>query len=116
MVPAYRVAEVTRLATDGTKNACSMLYSARACLAMGYERIQTYILDHEPGTSLRASGWRLDGTSPGGDWNAGGEGTHKGRRTDQPLGAKQRWVKELSSESIVRRRDAHLGPKGRPTP
>src|ERR1051326_91546 len=44
-------AEVIRLATDGTKNACSMLYSAswRAARAMGYRKLVTYILDSEPG-------------------------------------------------------------------
>ena len=51
--------EVTRLCTDGTPMACSMLYSAaaRAAKAMGYKRIVTYTLQSEPGTSLRASGW-----------------------------------------------------------
>jgi hypothetical protein len=45
-----------------TKNACSMLYSAcaRAAQAMGYDKIQTYILVTEPGTTLKASGWYLD--------------------------------------------------------
>jgi len=38
--------EVTRLCTDGTKNACSFLYAlaARATFALGYRRIGTYIL------------------------------------------------------------------------
>lgn len=64
-------AEVTRLCTDGTNNACSMLYSAawRAAKAMGYRRMITYILNTEPGTSLRASGWRLIGERGGGTWN-----------------------------------------------
>lgn len=64
-------AEVTRLATDGTKNACSMLYAAswRAARAMGYRRIGTYILDSEPGTSLIAAGWRLIGEAGGGSWS-----------------------------------------------
>jgi hypothetical protein len=90
----YMIAEVTRLVTDGTYNACSILYAAaaRACAAMGFKRIQTYILDSEPGTSLKASGWVLDGHTSGGDWN---HGTHKNRRTDQPQGPKQRWVKDL---------------------
>lgn len=45
--------EVTRLATDGTANACSFLYgaSARASFALGFKRIGTYILASEPGTS-----------------------------------------------------------------
>src|SRR5262249_35162865 len=47
-------AEVTRLCTDGTKNACSFLYgaAARAAFALGFRRIGTYILATEPGTSL----------------------------------------------------------------
>src|SRR6516225_894110 len=47
-------AEVTRLCTDGTKNACSFLYGAasRAAFALGFKRIGTYILATEPGTSL----------------------------------------------------------------
>lgn len=51
--------EVSRLATDSTPNACSCLYGAmkRAAVAMGYERVITYILTTEPGTSLKASGW-----------------------------------------------------------
>jgi len=53
-------AEVTRLATDGSKNACSLLYSAawRAARALGYRRLVTYTLSTEPGSSLRGSGWR----------------------------------------------------------
>lgn len=52
--------EVTRLCTDGAPNACSMLYGAltRAAKALGYRRGVTYVLATEPGTSLRASGWR----------------------------------------------------------
>jgi hypothetical protein len=52
-------AEVTRCCTDGTKNACSMLYGAawRAAKAMGYIRIVTYTLITEEGTSLKAAGW-----------------------------------------------------------
>lgn len=87
-----RVAEVTRLVTDGSKNVCSFLYSASARVAreMGFERIQTYILDTEPGTSLRAAGWRYDGNAKGGQWvHTDG----KPRRTDQPTCPKQRWVK-----------------------
>ena len=63
--------EVTRLATDGTKNACSFLYGAarRAAFALGYRRIGTYILASEPGTSLIASGWRCLGERGGGRWN-----------------------------------------------
>lgn len=53
--------EVTRNCTDGTYNACSMLYGAccRAAKALGYKKIITYTLESEPGTSLKASGWTL---------------------------------------------------------
>lgn len=62
--------EVNRLCTDGTKNACSMLYAAawRAARAMGYKRIVTYILDTESGTSLRAAGWKCVGQAGGLRW------------------------------------------------
>lgn len=63
--------EVNRCCTDGTKNACSMLYGAswRAAKAMGYKRLITYILDSEQGTTLKASNWRLVGERGGGSWN-----------------------------------------------
>ena len=53
--------EITRDCTDGTYNACSMLYGAcvRAARALGYKRIITYTLESEPGTSLKASGWTV---------------------------------------------------------
>lgn len=64
-------AEVVRLSTDGSRNACSMLYAAawRACRALGYRRLVTYILASEPGTSLRAAGWTCVGETGGGSWN-----------------------------------------------
>lgn len=66
-----QTAEVTRLCTDGTKNACSFLYGAcaRAAFALGFKRIGTYILASEPGTSLSAAGWRLIGEAGGGSWS-----------------------------------------------
>ena len=64
-------AEVTRLCTDGTRNACSFLYgaAARAAFALGFQRIGTYILNTEPGTSLRGAGWKLIGERGGGSWS-----------------------------------------------
>lgn len=58
--------EVCRVATDGTKNASSMLYGAcrRATFALGYRRLITYTLVSESGVSLRASGWRLLASRP----------------------------------------------------
>jgi hypothetical protein len=90
----YRVAEVTRLVTDGSYNACSLLYgaAARACKAMGFTRIQTYVLEDEPATSLKASGWTFDGMTEGGQWTH----TSGPRRTDQPTCKKQRWVRDFA--------------------
>jgi len=64
--------EVTRLCSDTTPNACSMLYGAarRAAEAKGYRRGLTYILASEDGGSVRGAGyrdlWRVKGRS----WDA----------------------------------------------
>jgi hypothetical protein len=64
--------EVTRLATDGAPNACSMLYGASARAALdtkGFRRILTYILASEDGASLRAAGWERLWDTKGGSWD-----------------------------------------------
>jgi hypothetical protein len=63
--------EVTRVATDGTKNACSALYGAawRAARALGYRKLITYVLDSESGTSVRAAGWKEVAKIKGHTWN-----------------------------------------------
>lgn len=63
--------EVTRLCTDGTQNACSMLYSAswRVARQLGYRKLITYILASETGISLKASGWKIIGERGGGSWS-----------------------------------------------
>lgn len=90
------VLEVTRLCTDGTKNACSALYSAAARIGkeMGYKKIQSFILDSETGSSLKASGWVFESISRGGQWK---HTDGKQRRTDQPTNPKQKYVKILNS-------------------
>lgn len=62
--------EVARLCTDGTRNACSILYGACARVAkeMGFRKIQTYILESESGTSLKASGWECEGEAGRPSW------------------------------------------------
>jgi hypothetical protein len=94
------VLEVTRLVTDGTPNACSMLYAAAARVgkALGYARIQTYILEEETGITLKATGWVCEGRAGGGQWK---HTDGKPRRTDQPTGAKSRWAKTLNEEPPV---------------
>lgn len=90
------VLEVVRLVTDGTPHACSLLYAAaaRAGKALGYRRIQTYVLAEEPGTSLLAAGWACEGEAGGGQWK---HTDGKPRRTDQPTGKKMRWAKTLNT-------------------
>ena len=63
-------AEVVRLVTDGTPHVASKLYAAswRAWRAMGGRRLYTYTLVSEPGTSVVAAGWKLDGSVPGREW------------------------------------------------
>lgn len=63
--------EVNRCCTDGTKNACSMLYSSawKAAKALGYKRLITYTLPEEGGASLKASNWTCLGLRGGGNWN-----------------------------------------------
>ena len=53
--------EVNRTATDGTRNANSMLYAAawRVTSGLGYQRLVTYTEADESGASLRAAGWRV---------------------------------------------------------
>lgn len=57
---------VTRCATDGTRNANSMLYGAAwaAAKAMGYRRLVTYTEKGESGASLRAAGYRIVAQRP----------------------------------------------------
>lgn len=82
-------AEVTRVATDGAKNAPSMLYGAcwRAARALGYRRLITYTLASEPGTSLRAVGWRTVAEVRGRSWSC----PSRPRVDRQPAQNKLRW-------------------------
>ena len=84
-----RTLEVTRLCTDGTKNACSFLYgcAARAAFALGFDRIGTYTLPSEGGASLRAAGWKLLGERGGGTWNK----ATRPRTDHAPTGKKLFW-------------------------
>lgn len=85
--------EVNRCCTDGTKNACTILYGAaqRAAKALGYKRIVTYTLESENGSSLRASNWVCDGQAGGTHWTG-----QRYEQTEMVLGEmKVRWRKEL---------------------
>lgn len=82
-------AEVLRVATDGARNACSFLYAAcwRAARAMGYRKLITYTLKTEPGSSLKAAGWRVVGEVTARSWS-----TPSRPRVDKhPLQERLRW-------------------------
>ncbi len=81
--------EITRMCTDGTQNACSMLYGAcvRAAKAMGYRKVITYTLESENGASLKASNFTFDGIAGGKMWT----GSRK-RDNGVPKELKKRWV------------------------
>lgn len=95
--------EVTRLATDGTRNACSLLYGAarRATFALGYTRLLTYTLAEEDGASLRAAGFVLEDTIKGESWMRRSE--HGGWFVDDrnPVGDKKRWNSGKARDSVV---------------
>jgi hypothetical protein len=84
--------EVLRVATDGCPNACSALYAAasRATFALGYRKLGTYILNTEPGTSLKAIQWKCLGKAGEGSWNR----PSRPRIDKHPLQAKIRWETE----------------------
>lgn len=100
--------EVLRLCTDGEKDVCSFLYSRAARIAkeMGYEKIITYILESERGTSLKASGWEKEADGVGGStWNVPSRPREViasqlslfPEKSKYPVGEKkQRWSKRLS--------------------
>ncbi|WFE54938.1 XF1762 family protein [Micromonospora sp. WMMD1155] len=59
-------AEVTRLATDGPRNAHSVLLAAawRVARRMGYRRMITYTRTDRPAAGLRAAGWKVVTETP----------------------------------------------------
>lgn len=63
--------EVTRCCTDGTYNACSILYAAawKTTQGLGYKRLITYILKTETGSSLKAVGWKKTADTKAQTWN-----------------------------------------------
>lgn len=103
MIDQRRVVEVTRLVTDGTRNACSLLYAsaARAAKAIGYDEIITYTLESEPGTSLRAVGWEEVSLVRAEEWSRPSR-----RRKPTLVAPKRKWRRVLrgvlASASVVR--------------
>lgn len=93
MVNHRTTLEVLRLATNGHPNACSILYAAaaRAAKALGYDVIQSYILESEVGTSLAASGWERVRAAGGGEWSR----PYRKREDTHPTEAKQLYRRVL---------------------
>ena len=83
-----RTVEVTRVATDGTRNACSQLYAAacREARKRGYQRVVTYTLATETGASVRASGFTRTGHVRGRQWD-----TPSRRRDQREAHDRVRW-------------------------
>lgn len=84
---------ITRVATDGVPQGCSMLYGAmcRAAKALGWREAWTYTLPEEPGTSLRAAGFEDMGMTDGGEHDRPSRRRAKAVR-DEP---KRRWRRVL---------------------
>ena len=96
--------EIYRVCTDGTRNACSMLYSAcaRAAKAMGYRKVITYTLQSETGASVKAAGFKIACENAGGlSWDVPSRPreveqiTMFGTIRKYPEEMKVRWEKKL---------------------
>ena len=83
--------EVLRVCTDATRNANSMLYSRVKKIAqvMGYQKVLTYTLAEESGSSLRAVGAQKDGIVKPREWSR-----EKRKRETQNIYKKEknRWI------------------------
>lgn len=92
--------EVLRLVSDGSSNACSMLYGSAARIAreMGFRRCITYTTVDETGVSLIAAGWKVTGRTKAASWNT----PARPRDDHYPLVEKLRWEPRWSSEAYVK--------------
>jgi hypothetical protein len=101
MLQDGRTVEVTRCCTNGYHNACSFLYGAawRAAQCLGYERMVTYTLASESGSSMRATGWRRVGKCGGGSWSR----PSRLREDAHPLEIKVRWEITAKTYTMVGR-------------
>ncbi len=97
MIDGSTTVEVNRLCVradlDGELvwNACSMLYgaAAREAKRRGFEKIITYTLETEDGTTLRAVGWDPEHRTRGGSWNR----PSRAREDKAPTCRKIRWAR-----------------------
>lgn len=85
---------ITRVAVvSDIHNGCSRLYAAicRAGKALGYTEAWTYTLPEEPGTSLRAAGFRYMGLTDGGEHGRQNRPRKPAVRPER----KHRWMRSL---------------------
>lgn len=105
---------ISRVATDGVPQGCSMLYGAicRAAKALGYAEAWTYTTLDEPGTSLRAAGFIYKGLGKGGEHDREGR-PRKAVVDDRP---KHRWMRKLSDvapwPTTVKVKEKPVDPQG----
>jgi hypothetical protein len=92
--------EVVRVATDGSRNACSFLYGNAAKIArlMGFRRIITYTLDEESGASLRAVGWTMERDNIKSYWASHQVPGRTVKARDHYEKRKRRWAMPLFAE------------------
>lgn len=99
-------------------NACSMLYGAmrKAGAALGYSPVVTYTLASEPGTSMRAAGFRSVGERGGGRVER--SGTRKGHagpaRAHAGRGARQRRLSDRAEDPLGVAVNTYTPPEGCP--
>ncbi|MFY0540036.1 XF1762 family protein [Nannocystis pusilla] len=82
-----------------------MLYGAcrRGAAALGFERLITYTLASEPGTSLRAAGWREAAVVKGHSWQrVVSEGGEESKRSNWEGLDKRRWEAEIKGQRARR--------------
>lgn len=96
--------EVTRCCTDGTRNACSILYAHawKAARALGYSRMITYTLPEEGGASLKAAGWVRVAEVKATPWS----NNVRKRADDHPQCNKWRW--EVTASTVTVRFPLHV--------
>ena len=104
MLDHTRIVEVSRLCvrqdlpSELAWNACSRLYgwAAREAKSRRFERIITYTLAKEPGTTLRAAGWTPDSFTPGRGWDS----PARAREDNTPTDDKLRWTRTLVDKPV----------------
>jgi hypothetical protein len=88
---------ISRCAVNELPNGCSMIYGSlsRAARDLGYHEVWTYTLPDEPGTSLRAAGFKDMGLTDGGEHDRPSRRRKPAVRPEP----KRRWLKSFASNT-----------------